>query len=140
MQYKRLGNSGLKVSRIYLGTNNFGGQVNEENSLKIAKKAMDLGINLIDTANVYTNGRSEKIIGKAVKGYRDEIIIATKVGLDVGEGVNRGGLSRKHIMWQINKSLERLRTNFIDIYYLHRYDPETPFEETLQTSNDLVRE
>lgn len=138
MKYKRLGKSGLKVSQICLGTNNFGSQVNEEVSLKIIKKALDLGVNVIDTANVYSGGRSEKIIGKAVQGCRDDVIIATKVGARTGKGPNQGALSRKHILQQIKRSLESLGTKFIDIYYLHRFDEETPFEETLRTLNDLV--
>ena len=140
MEYKNLGKSGLKVSRIGLGTNNFGGQVSEEDSIKIVRKTIDLGINLIDTADMYTKGRSEEVIGKAVQGYRDDVIIATKVGMNVGEGPNQSGLSRKHILWQLKHSLESLQTDYIDVYYLHRFDPETPLEETLRTLNDLVRE
>jgi aryl-alcohol dehydrogenase-like predicted oxidoreductase len=140
MDYANLGNSGLKVSRIGLGTNNFGGQVNEEDSFRIIRKAMDLGINLIDTANIYTRGKSESIVGKAVQGYRDEVIIATKVGMNTGKGLNETGLSRKHIMSQIRHSLESLGTGFIDIYYLHRFDGETPLGETLSTLNDLVHQ
>ncbi|MFH0848694.1 MAG: aldo/keto reductase [archaeon] len=140
MKYTRVGNSGLKISRICLGTNNFGRQVNEDDSLRIIRKAIDLGINLIDTANTYAKGKSEEIVGKAVQGYRDHVIIATKVGSDVAEGWNRGGLSRKHILWQFKQSLTSLRTDFIDLYYLHRFDPETPLEETLRTINDLIRQ
>ena len=139
MNYKHLGKSGLKVSYMCLGTNNFGGQVNEQDSIKIITKAIDLGINLIDTANVYTNGRSEEIIGKAVQSYRDDVIIATKVGQCVtSPRPNQGGLSRKHILRQIQKSLIRLNTDFIDIYYLHCFDPVTPLEETLRTLNTLI--
>ncbi len=140
MEYKRLGRSDLLVSRICLGSNNFGGQVNEANSLVIIKKAIDLGINLIDTANVYTMGESEKVIGKAIQGYRDQVIIATKVGWSIGEGPNLSGLSRQHILWQVQESLKRLATNFIDIYLLHRFDPETPLEETLRTLHGLVQD
>jgi aryl-alcohol dehydrogenase-like predicted oxidoreductase len=140
MNYKNLGKSGLKVSRICLGTNNFGGQLSEEASIEIVNKALDCGINVIDTANVYTGGKSEEVIGKAVKGRRDEVVIATKVGFGVGQGPNQGGLSRKHILFQVERSLKSLQTDFIDIYYLHRFDPETPLEETLRSFNDLVRE
>lgn len=149
MNYKRVGKSGLKVSQICLGSNNFGGQVNEQDSMKIIKKAIDLGINIIDSADTYTEGRSEQIIGKAVQGYRDEVIITTKVGLGLGPppihdpgliGPNKMGLSRKHILSQFKHSLESLKTDFIDIYYLHQFDPNTPLEETLRTLNDLVRE
>lgn len=140
MDYKNLGRSGLKVSRICLGTNNFGGQVSEEASIAIVNKALDCGLNVIDTANVYTGGKSEKIIGKAVRGRRDEVVIATKVGFGVGQAPNQTGLSRKHILFQVERSLESLQTDFIDLYYLHRFDPETPLEETLRTFNDLVRD
>jgi len=140
MKYANVGRSGLKVSRICLGTNNFGGQVNEETSIKIVDKALDCGINIIDTANVYTQGKSEKIIGKAVKGRRDEVIIATKVGFGNPEGPNPSGLSRRHILSQVEHSLTSLQTEYIDIYYMHRYDPETPLEETLRTLDNLVRQ
>jgi len=141
MNYRNLGRSGLKVSQICLGTNNFGGQVSEETSIKIVNKALDCGINIIDTADVYTGGKSEQVIGKAVKGRRDEVIIATKVGFGRFDGPpNSGGLSRKHILSQIEHSLASLQTDFIDIYYMHRFDPETPLEETLRTLDYLVRQ
>jgi aryl-alcohol dehydrogenase-like predicted oxidoreductase len=140
MRYQQLGRSGLKVSRICLGSNNFGSQIDGAGSVAIIRKAIDLGINLIDTANIYTDTESEKIIGKAIEGYRDQVIIATKVGMDMGEGPNQSGLSRHHILWQVQESLKRLATDYIDIYYLHRFDPETPLEETLRTMDDLVRE
>ena len=140
MDYKNLGKSGLKVSRICLGSNNFGGQVSEEASIAIINKALDCGINVVDTADVYTGGKSEEIIGKAVKGRRDEVVIATKVGFGIGQAPNQGGLSRKYILRQVRQSLKSLDTDFIDIYFLHRFDPETPLEETLLTLNDLVRE
>lgn len=140
MNYRNLGKSGLKVSQLCLGTNNFGGQISEEASLKIVNKALDCGINVIDTANIYTGGKSEEIIGKAVKGRRDEAIIATKVGFGTVEGPNRSGLSRKHILNQVEHSLKSLQTDFIDIYYMHRFDPNTPLEETLRTFDYLVRQ
>ncbi len=140
MKYKRLGKSGLKVSQICLGTNNFGGQIDEKDAVRIVRKAIDSGINLIDTANIYTNGKSEETIGKAMQGYRDQVILATKVGFNVGQGPNQNGLSRKHILWQIEQSLKRLATDFIDIYYLHRFDPETSLEETFRTLNELISE
>jgi aryl-alcohol dehydrogenase-like predicted oxidoreductase len=140
MDYKNLGKSGLKVSRICLGTNNFGGQISEEASIAIVNKAIDCGINVIDTANVYTGGKSEEIIGKAVKGRRDQVIIATKVGFGVGQAPNQTGLSRKYVLSQVEHSLKSLQTDFIDVYYLHRFDPETPLEETLSTFNDMVRQ
>ncbi len=140
MNYKNLGQSGLKVSQIALGTNNFGGQISEEASIRIVNKAIDCGINVIDTADVYTRGKSEEIIGKAVKGRRDEVVLATKVGFGTVEGPNRSGLSRKHVLNQIEHSLKSLQTDFIDIYYLHRFDPETSLEETLRTFDYLVRQ
>jgi aryl-alcohol dehydrogenase-like predicted oxidoreductase len=140
MDYKNLGRSGLKVSRICLGTNNFGGQVSEETSISIVRKALDCGINVIDTANGYTGGKSEEIIGKALKGRRDDVVIATKVGWGSSQAPNQTGLSRKHILSQVKRSLERLQTDFIDIYYLHRFDSGTPLEETLRTFNGLVCE
>src|SRR5512136_1884544 len=140
MNYRNLGKSGLKVSQLCLGSNNFGGQINEEASLKIVNKALDCGINVIDTANIYTGGKSEEIIGKAVKGWRDQVVIATKVGFGKDEGPNQSGLSRKHILNQVERSLKSLQTDFIDIYYAHRFDPETPLEETLRTFDYLVHQ
>ncbi len=140
MNYRNLGKSGLKVSQLCLGTNNFGGQISEEASLKIVNKALDCGINAMDTANIYTGGKSEEIIGKAVKGRRDEAIIATKVGFGKLDGPNQSGLSRKHILNQVERSLKSLQTDFIDIYYMHRFDPETSLEETLRTFDYLVRQ
>jgi aryl-alcohol dehydrogenase-like predicted oxidoreductase len=148
MDYRKLGRSGLKVSQICLGTNNFGGQVSEETGIRIVNRALDLGINLIDTADIYMGGRSEEVIGKAVKGRRDEVIIATKVGFGrygafgtaKSDGSNQSGLSRKHVLRQVEHSLASLQTGFIDIYYMHRFDPETPLEETLRTFDYLIRQ
>jgi 1-deoxyxylulose-5-phosphate synthase len=140
MNYRNLGKSGLKVSQMCLGSNNLGGQLNEETSLKIVNKALDCGINVIDTANIYTGGKSEEMIGKAVKGQRDQVVIATKVGFGKVEGPNQNGLSRKHILNQVEHSLKSLQTDFIDIYYMHCFDPETPLEETLRTLDYLVRQ
>lgn len=123
-----------------LGTNNFGRDVDEATSIKVVRKAMDLGINSVDSANVYTQGKSEEIIGKAVRGDRDRFVIASKLGHEVGEGPNDSGLSRKHILWQLSVSLSRLQTDHIDIYYMHRFDLETPLEETLKTFNQLIRD
>ena len=123
-----------------LGTNNFGRDVDEATSIRVIRKAMDLGINSIDTANVYAGRRSEEIIGKAVHGDRDRFVIATKLGHDVGEGPNDSGLSRKHILWQISESLRLLQTDHVDICYMHRFDEETPLEETLKTFDHLIRD
>src|SRR5512136_281350 len=106
MNYRNLGKSGLKVSQLCLGSNNFGGQINEETSLKIVDKALDCGMNVIDTANIYAGGKSEEIIGKAVKGQRDQVVIATKVGFGKDDRPNQSGLSRKHILNQVEHSLK----------------------------------
>lgn len=105
----------------------------------ILKRALDLGVNFFDTANVYSNGRSEEIVGEVLKEYRDDVVIATKVRLKVGDGPNSEGLSRYHIMGQVEKSLKRLQTNTIDLYQTHRWDYSTPIEETLLALNDLIR-
>ncbi|MEM3799681.1 MAG: aldo/keto reductase, partial [Thermoprotei archaeon] len=140
MKYRRMGVWGLKVSEISLGSNNFGTQLERASALKVIDKALELGINMIDTANVYTAGRSEEIIGEAIKGRRDEVVVATKVGSPVSSNTPLGsGLSRKHIHWQLEQSLRRLQTNYVDVYYLHRFDPETPLEETLRTMDQLVK-
>lgn len=140
MEYVRLANTGAKVSRICLGSNNFGGQLDEPQSLKVIAKALDQGINIIDTANGYTRGKSEEIIGKAIKGARNDVLVATKVGMTLGDGPNQGGLSRKHIIHQVSESLRRLQTDYLDIYYLHQPDPTTPCEETFRTLRDLLRQ
>jgi aryl-alcohol dehydrogenase-like predicted oxidoreductase len=140
LDYAQVGRTGLRVSRMTLGTNNFGRDVDEATAIRVIRKAMDLGINSIDTANVYSGRRSEEIIGKAVRGDRDRFVIATKVGSDMGEGPNDAGLSRKHIVSQISESLRLLQTDHIDIYYMHRFDASTPLEETLKTFDYLVRE
>ncbi|MGC8949023.1 MAG: aldo/keto reductase [Thermoprotei archaeon] len=144
MEYVKLGKSGLKVSRICLGAMSFGNtapwMIEKEDAIKVINKAWDLGINFFDTANVYSRGRSEEILGEALKGRRDDAIIATKVYGKMGNGPNDSGLSRKHIMRQIDNSLKRLQTNYIDLYQIHRWDYETPIEETLSILTDLVRQ
>jgi len=140
LDYGKVGRSGLWVSRMTLGTNNFGRDVDEATSIRVIRKAIDLGVNSIDSANVYTKGRSEEIIGKATRGDRERFVIATKVGSEVGDGPNEAGLSRKHILWQLSVSLERLQTDHIDIYYMHRFDPSTPLEESMRTFDELIRE
>ncbi len=144
MQYTRLGPTGLQVSRICLGTMSFGNSedwmVEIDKTRPIVKRALDLGVNFFDTANLYSNGRSEEIVGELLKDHRDDVVLATKVRLKVGEGPNKEGLSRYHILSQVRKSLKRLRTDRIDLYQIHRWDYATPIEETLLTLNDLVRE
>lgn len=142
MQYVNLGRSGLKVSRICLGCLSFGDargwMVGYSEARKVFEKAWDLGINFFDTANVYSRGRSEEILGQLLEGRREDAVVATKVFGEMGPGPNQRGLSRKHIMWQARESLRRLNTDYIDLYQIHRWDYETPIEETLRTLTDLV--
>ncbi|MDQ3202337.1 MAG: aldo/keto reductase [Pseudomonadota bacterium] len=140
MSYRTLGHSGLQVSTLTLGTMMFGEQTSTEDSLRIIDKAWDQGINFIDTADVYTNGRSEEIVGEAIAGNRHEWVLATKVGFGPVDGVpNRSGLSRKHIFNGIDASLTRLGTDYLDIYYLHHEDHNTPLEATVSAIGDLIR-
>jgi aryl-alcohol dehydrogenase-like predicted oxidoreductase len=149
MDYVKLGNTGLDVSPICLGGMSFGTAegwvhnpwaLNEDDSRTIIKRALDLGINFFDTANAYASGNSEEILGRALKDYanRDEVVIATKVFVPMGKGPNSGGLSRKHIMSQIEASLNRLGTDYVDLYIIHRWDYSTPIEETMAALHDLV--
>jgi aryl-alcohol dehydrogenase-like predicted oxidoreductase len=150
MEYVKLGNTGLDVSPICLGCMSFGTAegwshnqwaLNEEDSRSIIKKALDLGINFFDTANVYARGTSEEILGRALKDFanRDEVVIATKVYGKMHDGPNGSGLSRKAIMSEINKSLKRLTTDYIDLYIIHRWDYNTPIEETMEALHDVVK-
>ncbi len=139
MQYRSLGNTGLKVSAIGLGTNQFGGKVSFEAVRDILDAALDAGINFLDTADVYQKGRSEESIGAALKGRRARFIIATKFYHPTGEGPNQRGASRRHIMEAVEASLRRLNTDYIDLYQIHRWDAETPLEETLRALDDLIR-
>jgi len=143
MQYVSLGNTGTKVSRICLGCMSFGNasewMLELEESKPLFSKAVDLGINFFDTANVYSHGRSEEILGSLIKGQRDQFVIATKVHSRMWEKDPNGeGLSRKHIMHQISASLARLQTDRVDLYQIHRWDYTTPIEETLQALGDIV--
>jgi len=139
MEYRSLGKSGLKVSEIGLGGNNFGGRIGEQESISVIRSALDLGINFIDTADIYSGGHSEECVGKAVKGKRSEVIIATKVAGPMGELPNDRGASRYHIVKALEASLKRLNTDYIDLYYIHMPDATTPIEETLRTLDNLVR-
>jgi aryl-alcohol dehydrogenase-like predicted oxidoreductase len=149
MEYVKLGNTGMDVSRICLGCMSFGiGErglfpwaLDEEHSRPIIKKALDLGINFFDTANIYNDGTSEEFAGRALKDYanRDEIVLATKVFFPMHQGPNGGGLSRKAILSEIDKSLKRLGTDYVDIYYIHRLDANTPIEETMEALHDVVK-
>lgn len=142
MEYRHLGRSGLKVSDISLGSwLTYGGYVAEENAINTILKAYDLGINFFDTANVYMRGAAEKVVAKAIKNFpRESYVLATKVFGKMGDGPNDQGLSRKHIMEQAEASLKRLDVDYIDLYYCHRFSPETPIEETLRALDDLVRQ
>jgi len=147
MQYARLGSSGLKVSRICLGCMSFGSGADwmlpEEQSFAIVRKALDLGVNFFDTANVYSAGESEQILGRALKACgvrRDEVVVATKLFHPMGPGPNQRGLSRKHILHAIDASLQRLGLDYVDLYQIHRFDRDTPIEETLDALTQLVRD
>ncbi|PAD68249.1 aldo/keto reductase [Bacillus sp. 7586-K] len=149
MEYVKLGNTGLDVSRLCLGCMGFGDAtrwvhpwvLDEVNTRPIIKKALDLGINFFDTANVYSDGTSEEFVGKALKDYanRDEIVLATKIYFPMQQGPNGGGLSRKAIMTEIDKSLKRLGTDYVDLYQIHRWDYNTPIEETMEALHDVVK-
>jgi aryl-alcohol dehydrogenase-like predicted oxidoreductase len=139
MEYRRLGNSGLKVSEIGLGCNNFGDRADKDASINVINYALEMGINFIDTAEMYSQGQSEEIIGEVIKGKRSQAIIATKFGHYKSVGPDKQGGSRGYIMEAVEASLRRLNTDYIDLYYIHRPDPSTPIEETLRTLDDLVR-
>ena len=140
MDYRRLGRSGLWVSPICLGTAKFGDRVNEATARRFVAMAREAGVNFIDTADKYTLGRSETLVGKLIRRDRDRWVLATKVGLDWSQAPNQSGLGRKWIMEQLEASLRRLGTDYVDLYYLHRDDPDTPLEETVQAMGDVVRQ
>jgi len=140
MEYVQFGKTGMRVSALCLGCMNFGGPTDEETSIRIIHAALDAGINFIDTANVYANGRSEEAVGVALAdGRRARVVLATKVHFPVGVGPNQRGNSRRHIMEQVDASLRRLRTDWLDLYQIHRPDPGTSIDETLRALDDLVR-
>ena len=150
MNYVKLGNTGMDISPICLGCMSFGSAegwthnpwaLNEEESRVIIKRALDLGINFFDTANVYARGNSEEILGRALKDYadRDQVVLATKVHGQMHEGPNGSGLSRKAILSEIDKSLKRLGTDYVDLYIIHRWDYNTPIEETMAALYDVMR-
>jgi aryl-alcohol dehydrogenase (NADP+) len=148
MEYGRLGRTGTKVSRLALGMMTYGAKswrewvLEWDESAPLIRKALEAGINFLDTADVYSLGASEEITGRAVKEFaanRDEVVIATKVFNPMSDGLNDKGLSRKHIMASIDRSLKRLGTDYVDLYQIHRFDPETPIEETCEALNDVVR-
>lgn len=140
MDYVPLGRAGVKVSPLCLGCMNFGDPTDEDESIRIIHKALDNGINFIDTANVYNRGVSEKIVGKAIRDRREDVVLATKVHGKMGDGPNDRGNHRYHIMQQVEASLQRLQTDHIDLYQLHRPDPSTPIEEQLWAMDNLIRQ
>lgn len=139
MEYRYLGKSGLRVSVIGLGTNALGSRADDETSVRIVHDALDAGVNFIDTADIYSKTRSEEVIGKALVGKRHEAVLATKAGHVFSEFPNDRGSSRRHLMNQVDASLKRLQTDYIDLFQIHTFDRHTPLEETLHTLDDLVR-
>ncbi|MCB9115333.1 MAG: aldo/keto reductase [Caldilinea sp.] len=139
MNYRSLGRSGLQVSVIGLGTNQFGGKVDQAGVNEIIDGALDLGINFIDTADVYQQGRSETALGVALKGKWERVVLATKAFFPTGDGPNDKGVSRYHLVNAVEASLRRLQSDHIDLYQMHRWDDATPIEETLRALDDLVR-
>ncbi len=148
METVRFGSTGMKVSRLCLGCMSYGTPagrwmwaLDEEHSRPFIRRALELGINFFDTANVYSLGASEEIVGRALRDFatRDEVVIASKVYMPMGPGPNERGLSRKHILSSIDASLKRLGTDYVDLYQIHRWDEETPIEETMEALNDVVR-
>lgn len=145
MEYTRLGNTGLEISRLCLGCMNFGSDApwmidDREQSEDIIERAIDHGINFFDTANVYSHGESEEILGEALSGRRGEVVLATKVYGEMADRPNGQGLSRRHILEQAEASLDRLNTDYIDLYQIHRWDDDTPITETLSALDQLVNE
>ncbi len=140
MDYRRMGETGLLVSELCLGCMTFGREADETTSRELVDRFLEAGGNFLDTANVYSDGVSEEITGRAIKGVRDDLVLATKVRFPMGEGPNDAGLSRKHILQSCEKSLRRLGTDYIDLYQVHCWDELTPLEETLAALTDLVRE
>lgn len=139
MEYRLLGNSGVRVSVIGLGTNQFGGKVDQQGVNRIIDGVLELGVNFIDTANIYTSGRSEETLGQALKGRRQQIILATKGFHPVGKGPNERGASRYHLINAVEQSLRRLQSDYIDLYQIHAWDNETPIEESMRALDALVQ-
>jgi aryl-alcohol dehydrogenase (NADP+) len=140
MNYRNLGSSGVKISPLCLGTMMFGGATDEATAGRIVAKAREQGVNFIDSADAYAGGKSEEIAGRAIGNRRHDWVVATKLANQIGEGANRGGLSRKWVMQAAEESLRRLGTDYIDIYYLHKEDHATPLAETVRAIGDLLRQ
>jgi len=139
MQYRQLGRSGLKISPICLGTMMFGGPTDEATSTRIAAKAREAGVNFIDTADAYSAGHSEEVVGRAISNNRRSWVLATKLANAMGDDPNRAGLSRRWVLQAAEESLKRLGTDYIDIYYLHKEDHSTPLEETVRAMGELIQ-
>jgi len=141
MNYRRMGKNGLKISEISIGAwLTYGGSVGAEKATKIIHRALELGVNFIDVADIYSRGEAEKVVGEAIKDYkRTDLVISSKVFWPMSDNINDQGLSRKHILESVNKSLQRLGTDYLDIYFAHRFDPETEIEEVVRAMEDLVR-
>lgn len=142
MNYRRVGGTGLKISSISLGAwLTYGGTVADKTATDIIRRAIELGVNFIDISDIYRKGEAEKVVGKAIKEFtRSDLVISSKLFWPMTENVNDRGLSRKHIMESIEKTLKRIGTDYLDIYFCHRYDPETPVEETARAMDDLIRQ
>jgi len=142
MKYRKMGKYGLRVSEIAIGGwLTYGGTIDEDHTAKIIRRAVELGINFIDIADIYARGKSEEYIGKAIKDFkRSDLVISSKVFWPMSENVNDHGLSRKHIMESIHKTLRRIGTDYLDIYFCHRYDPDVEVEEVVRVMEDLVRQ
>lgn len=140
MEYRFLGSTGIKVSQLCFGTMMFGGEADEETSAALFQRCREAGINFFDCADIYENGRSEEILGQLAEGHRDELILTSKVYFQAGQDINAVGATRKHILRSVEGSLKRLRTNYIDVYFIHHFDETTPLEETLRALDDLVRQ
>ncbi|MBT9777352.1 aldo/keto reductase [Clostridium sp. MCC353] len=140
MQYRTVGKTGIKVSNLCFGTMSFGGNADEKNSIEMFQSCREAGINFFDTADVYSGGRSEEILGRCISGCREEVVISTKVFYPTGKSVNSRGLSRRHILEAADASLKRLNTDYIDFYFVHSFDEETPMEESIRALDDLQRQ
>ena len=139
MEYRQLGRCGVRVSPLCLGTMMFGGATTEQDSARIIHEAIDCGINFVDTANMYNAGESERVVGRAIAERRQQVVLATKGRQPMGEGPNDAGASRVHLLRELEASLQRLGTDFVDVYYVHAPDRTTPIEETLRALDDMVR-
>lgn len=140
MEYRFLGKTGIKVSMLCFGTMSFGGDADESTSAALFKRCREAGINFFDCANTYAGGRSEEILGKLAAGERDQLVLTSKVYFPTGSDINAGGATRKHILRQIESSLKRLNTDYLDVYFIHHFDEVTPLEETLRALDDLVHQ